>query len=180
LVELSLGRTPDHARMILRDSLPAQDIARHFLDLFLDYQNSTFYICDKDEVHAQLSLMYESTSQVSIAWFCQMFFIFAIGVQFDDMSEIDSATYHDIGQRYMDDAIDENPQSTIWVIRAMLLLCIYQPPTKWNSVWMHLGMLVVCSVAWRRTRLTFDRCSHSGSSEISAGYWTKSFERNAG
>ncbi|EPE33131.1 Nucleotide-binding protein [Glarea lozoyensis ATCC 20868] len=142
LVELSLGRSPDHVRVILKDSLPSQDMARHCLDLFLDYQNSIFYICDREEVYSQLAQMYESPKQVSIAWFCQMFFIFAIGAQFDDMYEMDSETYHDIGQRYMDDAIDENPQSTIWVIRAMLLLCIYQPPTKWNSVWMHLDAAI--------------------------------------
>ena len=91
------------------------------------------------EAQAQLALMYEEPARVSVSWFCQMFLIFAVGVQFDDIYDTDGATYHEIGQKYIDDAIDENPQSTIWVIRAMLLLCIYQPPTKWNSVWMHLG-----------------------------------------
>ena len=68
-----------------------------------------------------------------------MFLIFAVGVQFDDIYDTDGATYREIGQKYIDDAIDENPRDTIWVMRAMLLLCFYQPPTKWNSVWMHLG-----------------------------------------
>lgn len=83
--------------------------------------------------------MYDQPASVSIAWFCQMFLIFAVGVQFDEIYDTDGATYHEIGQKHIDDAIDENPHSTVWVIRAMLLLCFYQTPTKWNSVWMHLG-----------------------------------------
>jgi hypothetical protein len=137
--EPALERSPDHVRKILRDSLPSQDVSRHLLDMFFDYQNSIFYVCNREEAQTQLALMYEDPTGVSISWFCQMFLIFAVGVQFDDIYDTDGATYHEIGQKYIDDAIDENPQSTIWVIRAMLLLCIYEPPAKWNSVWMHLG-----------------------------------------
>jgi hypothetical protein len=137
--EPTFERSPDHARTILRNSLPSQGISRHLLDIFLDCQNSIFYVYNREEAQAQLALMYEEPAGVSIAWFCQMFLIFAVGVQFDDIYETDGATYRETGQKYIDDAIDENPQSTIWVIRAMLLLCIYEPPTKWNSVWMHLG-----------------------------------------
>jgi hypothetical protein len=122
--------------------------------MFLDYQNSIFYVCSREEAQAQLTLMYEDPTRVSISWFCQMFLIFAVGVQFDDIYDTDGATYHEIGQKYIDDAIDENPQSTIWVIRAMLLLCIYQPPTKWNSVWMHLGNAIARSKMLDTTELT--------------------------
>ena len=86
-----------------------------------------------------------------------MFLIFAVGVQFDDIYDTDGATYHEIGQKYIDDAIDENPQSTIWVIRAMLLLCIYQPPTKWNSVWMHLGNAIARCKILDTTKLTIQQ-----------------------
>lgn len=137
--EPALERSPDHVRKILRDSLPSQEVSRHLLDMFFDYQNSIFYVCNREEALAQLALMYEDPVGVSISWFCQMFLMFAVGVQFDDVYDTDGATYHEIGQKYIDDAIDENPQSTIWIIRAMLLLCLFQPPTKWNSVWMHLG-----------------------------------------
>lgn len=140
--ETALERSPDHARKILRDSLPSQEVSRHLLDMFLDYQNSIFYVYSRDEVYTQLTLMYEEPALVSISWFCQMFLIFAVGVQFDDMYDTDGAIYRETGQKYIDDAIDENPQSTIWVVRAMLLLCIYEPPTKWNSVWMHLGKIL--------------------------------------
>ena len=75
-----------------------------------------------------------------------MFLIFAVGVQFDDVDDTDGAPYHEIGQKYMDDAIDENPQNTLWVIRAMLLLCFYQPPTKWTSVWMYLGNAIATQI----------------------------------
>ena len=137
--ELALERSPDHARKILRDSLPSQDVSVQLLDTFLDYQNSTFYVCSREEAKAQLALMYDQPALVSISWFCQMFLIFAVGVQFDDIYDTDGVTYYEIGQKYIDDAVDENPHSTIWVIRAMLLLCFYQAPTKWNSVWRHLG-----------------------------------------
>ncbi|CZR68177.1 uncharacterized protein PAC_18076 [Phialocephala subalpina] len=140
--EPALERSPDHVRKILRDSLPSQDVSRCLLNLFFDYQNSILYVCNREEAQAQLALMYEEPAGVSISWFCQMFLIFAVGVQFDDIYDTDGATYHEIGQKYIDDAIDEAPQSTIWVIRAMLLLCIYQPPTKWNSVWMHLDAAI--------------------------------------
>lgn len=112
--------------------------------MFLDYQNSIFYVCNKEEAEAQLALMYSEPVLVSISWFCQMFLIFAVGVQFDDIYDTDGVIYYEIGQKYIDDAIDENPQSTIWVIRAMLLLCFYQTSTKWNSVWMHLGNTITC------------------------------------
>ncbi|KAH6706423.1 hypothetical protein BKA61DRAFT_138675 [Leptodontidium sp. MPI-SDFR-AT-0119] len=138
----TLERSPDHVRKILRDSLPSQEVSRHLLDLFFDYQNSIFYVCNREEALAQLALMYEEPAGVSISWFCQMFLIFAVGVQFDDVYDTDGATYHETGQKYIDDAIDENPQSTIWIIRAMLLLCLFQPPTKWNSVWMHLDAAI--------------------------------------
>jgi hypothetical protein len=176
--EPALERDPDHVRKILRDSLPSQDVSRHLLEMFLDYQNSIFYVCSREEAQSQLALMYEDPAQVGISWFCQMFLIFAVGVQFDDIYETDGATYHEIGQKYIDDAIDENPQSTIWVIRAMLLLCIYQPPTKWNSVWMHLGNAIARSKVLDATELTIDRCRHSRSPEISARYGTKSSERS--
>jgi hypothetical protein len=114
-------------------------VAHQLLELFLDYQNSVFYVCNREEARAKLALMYDEPAQVSISWFCQMFLIFAVGVQFDDVYDTDGATYHEIGQKYIDDAIDENSQSTIWIIRAMLLLCFFQSPTKWNSVWMYLG-----------------------------------------
>ncbi|KAH8598368.1 hypothetical protein B0O99DRAFT_614968 [Bisporella sp. PMI_857] len=140
--EPALERNPDHIRKILKDSLPSHDVSRHLLGMFLDYQNSTFYVCNREEAQAQLALMYEEPVQISISWYCQMFLIFAVGVQFDDIYDTDGATYYEIGQKYIDDAIDENPQSTIWIIRAMLLLCIYQPPTKWNSVWMHLDAAI--------------------------------------
>jgi len=140
--EPALEPSPDHVRKILRDSLPSQEVSRHLLDMFFDYQNSVFYVCNREEAQAQLALMYEEPAGVSISWFCQMFLIFAIGVQFDDVYDTDGATYHEIGQKYIDDAIDENPQSTIWIIRAMLLLCLFQPPTKWNSVWMHLDAAI--------------------------------------
>lgn len=140
--EPALERSPDHVRKILRESLPSQDVSRHLLDMFLDYQNSIFYVCNREEAQAQLAFMYEEPALVSISWFCQMFLIFAVGVQFDDIYDTDGATYRELGQKYIDDAIDENPQSTIWVIRAMLLLCIYEPPTKWNSVWMHLDAAI--------------------------------------
>jgi hypothetical protein len=130
---------PDHIRQLLRGSLPPLDVARHLLQKFLDHQNSIFYICSKEEAEEQLTLIYNSASFVSISWLCQMYLIFAIGVQFDDVYDTDGATYYDLGQKYIDDAVDENPQSTAWVIRAMLLLCFYQPPTKWKSVWMQLG-----------------------------------------
>jgi len=83
--------------------------------------------------------MYEDPDQISISWFCQMFLIFAVGAQFDDFGDDDGVSYHETSQKYMDDAIEENPQNTLWVARAMLLLCFYQPPTKWTSIWIYLG-----------------------------------------
>lgn len=132
-------RGPDYVRKLLRDSLPTIDVARHLLGKFLDHQNSIFYVCSKEDAQRQLALIYDANSLVSISWLCQMFLIFAIGGLFDDIYDTDGATYYDLGQKYIDDAVDEDPQNTVWVIRAMLLLCFYQPPTKWNSVWMHLG-----------------------------------------
>ena len=82
--------------------------------------------------------MYEEPNQVRLSWFCQMFLIFSVAVQFDDMDE-DAVMYYEIGKKYMDDAVEENSQNTLWVVRAMLLLCFYQPPTKWASIWMYLG-----------------------------------------
>jgi hypothetical protein len=176
--EPALERNPDHVRKILRESLPSQGVSRHLLEMFLDYENSIFYICNREQAETQLALMYEDPSRVSISWFCQMFLIFAVGVQFDDIYETDGATYYEVGQKYIDDAIDENPQSTIWVIRAMLLLCIYQPPTKWNSVWMHLGNTISCRKILDTTKLTIDRCCYSRSPKISVRYGTKSSERS--
>jgi hypothetical protein len=137
--EPALEGSPENVRKILQDSLPSQEISSHLLDMFFDHQNSVFYVCSKEEARTQLSLMYDEPEEVSISWFCQMCLIFAVGIEFDDTYDIDGATYYDLGQKYINVAVDENPQSTIWVIRAMLLLCFYQTPTKWNSVWMHLG-----------------------------------------
>ena len=134
-----LERDLEHVRKILRDSLPSQEVSERLLDMFFDYQNSIFYICNKSEAQEQLHLMFEDPNQVAISWFCQMFLIFAVGIQFDDVDDTGGAPYHEIGQKYMDDAIDENPQNTLWVVRAMLLLCFYQPPTKWTSIWIYLG-----------------------------------------
>ena len=135
----TLERNLEHVRKILRDSLPTQDVSQRLLDMFFEYQNSVFYVCNRNDVQKQLYLMYEDSEQISIAWFCQMFLIFAVGVQFDDVDDVDGESYHEISQKYMNDAIDENPQNTLWVTRAMLLLCFYQPPTKWTSIWIYLG-----------------------------------------
>lgn len=130
-----------HARKILCDSLPSRNVAQHLLDAFLDYQNSVFYVCKREEVQEQLNLMYDAPEHVALAWFCQMFLIFAIAVQFDDFGEDDGAYYHDMGRKYMDEALDENPENNLWVVRAMLLTCFYQPPTKWTTLWMYLGKI---------------------------------------
>lgn len=83
--------------------------------------------------------MYEDPDQISISWFCQMFLIFAVAGQFDDVDDVDGESYYEISQKYMNDAIDENPQNSLWITRAMLLLCFYQPATKWTSTWIYLG-----------------------------------------
>lgn len=147
-----LGRNLDNIRKILRDSLPPRDVSQHLLDMFFEYQNSIFYVCNREEAQRQLGLMFEHPDTVSISWFCQMFLIFSVGVQFDDVDDTGGATYHEIGQKYMDDAIDENPQNTLWVMRAMLLLCFYQPPTKWTSIWIYLGNNVAGSrYLWKKS-----------------------------
>jgi hypothetical protein len=143
--EPTLERNLEHVRKILRDSLPSQDVSHRLLDMFFEYQNSIFYVCNRNEAWAQLGLMYEDPDQVSISWFCQMFLIFAVGVQFDDVDDTDGAAYHEIGQKHIDDAIDEDPQNTLWVMRAMLLLCFYQPPTKWTSIWIYFGNTIAGS-----------------------------------
>jgi hypothetical protein len=114
-------------------------VSQRLLDMFFEYQNSIFYVCNRNEAQEQLGLMFEDPDQVSISWFCQMFLIFAVGVQFDDVDDAGGAPYHEIGQKYIDDAIDENPQNTPWVTRAILLVCFYQPPTKWTFIWIYLG-----------------------------------------
>jgi hypothetical protein len=144
--EPALELNLEHVRKILRDSLPSQDVSQRLLDMFFEYQNSIFYVCNRNEAQKQLDLMFEDLDQVSISWFCQMFLIFAVGVQFDDLDDAGGAPYHEIGQKYMDDAIDENPQNTLWVMRAMLLLCFYQPPTKWTSIWIYLGNNIASSI----------------------------------
>lgn len=128
-----------HTRKILGDSLPHRDKSQRLLDMFLDYQNSIFYVCKRNEVQDQLNLMYEDAEQVSLSWFCQMFLIFAVGVQFDDVDEDEGATYHELGRKYIDEALDEDPENNLWVVRAMLLICFYQPPTKWTTLWIYLG-----------------------------------------
>jgi hypothetical protein len=141
--EHPLKKNTRHARKILGDSLPSRDKSQHLLDMFLNYQNSLFYVCKRDEVQEWLNLMYEDTEQVSLAWFCQMFLIFAVGVQFDDVDEEEGVTYHELGRKYMDEALDENPENNLWVVRAMLLICFYQPPTKWTTLWIYLGNLIL-------------------------------------
>jgi hypothetical protein len=160
--ELAIERNLEHARKILRDFLPLRNESQRLLDLFFDYQNSIFYICNRGEAQEQLNLMYDNPSQTSVSWFCQMFLIFSVAVQFDNLDETDGAAYHEIGKKYMDDAVEENSQNTLWVMRAMLLLCFYQPPTKWTSIWMYLGNTIASNIG--RVNLTSDRCRYPGSS----------------
>jgi hypothetical protein len=89
--------------------------------------------------------MYEAPEQVSISWFCQMFLIFAVGAQFDDIDDAGGTAYYEIARKYMDDALEENPQNNLWVVRAMLLICFYQPATQWASIWIYLGNVVPSS-----------------------------------
>ncbi|KAH8809412.1 hypothetical protein F5884DRAFT_403520 [Xylogone sp. PMI_703] len=140
--DLALENNAEQARKILRDSLPPRNSAQRMLDLFFDYQNSVFYVCSRDEALMQLGLMYDHPEQVSVSWFCQMFLIFAVAIQFDEFGDGDGVAYHELGVKYMDDAVEENPQNTLWVMRAMLLLCFYQPPSKWNSVWIYLDAAI--------------------------------------
>lgn len=137
--EPPLSRNTAHAKKILADSLPERHKAQRLLDKFFNHQNSVFYVCSREEAQAQLYLMFQDTGQVSLAWFCQMFLIFAVGAQFDDQDEDEGLAYHDLGRKYMDDALDINPDKNLWVVRAMLLICFYQPPTKWTTLWMYLG-----------------------------------------
>ena len=137
--ETDLEQRLEHVRKLLRDYLPARDISQRLLDMFFEYQNSIFYVCNKQEAEEQLMLMYEAPDQVAISWFCQMFLFFAVGAQFDEMDDVDGESYYSIAQKHIDDAIDENPQNTLWIIRVTLLLCFHQPPMKWTSTWMYLG-----------------------------------------
>ena len=68
--ELPLMLNTRRARKILQDSLPKQDISQRLLELFLSYQSSLFYVCDRGQIQAQLDIMYEGPDQVSLAWFC--------------------------------------------------------------------------------------------------------------
>ena len=117
-------------------------MSQRLLDMFLDYQNSIFYVYNRNEVKARLDAMYEDPEEVSTSWFCQMFLIFAVGVQFDEVDDTGGSTYYDIGRKYMDDALGENAENNLWVVRAMLLICLYQPPTKWTSIWIYLGSTI--------------------------------------
>ena len=46
---------------------------------------------------------------------------------------------YDMGRKYMDNALDQNPEDNVWVVRAMILVCFYQPPTNWTMLWIYLG-----------------------------------------
>lgn len=161
--EPALEQHLEHVRKVLRDYLPTQDVSQRLLDMFFEYQNSMFYVCNKTEAQEQLVLMYTASAQISISWYCQMFLFFAVSAQFDDLEDVDGESFYSIAQKYIDDAIDENPQDTLWVIRAMLLLCFYQQPTKWTSTWIYLGN----SATPRNVScmgLTIYRCCYSGGS----------------
>jgi hypothetical protein len=67
----ALGQSPAHIRQILKDSLPSREVSRQLVDIFLNYQNSIFHAYTKDEVHAQLSLMYKEPALVNLAWFAR-------------------------------------------------------------------------------------------------------------
>lgn len=67
-----------HAQKILGDSLPPRDKSQRLRDMFFGYQNSVLYVCKRSEVQEQLNLMYGDGEEVSLAWFCQMFLIFAV------------------------------------------------------------------------------------------------------
>ncbi|KAH8804525.1 hypothetical protein F5884DRAFT_859157 [Xylogone sp. PMI_703] len=137
-----LMQNTSHARRIMADSLPDRHKAQRLLDMFFNYQNSIFYVCSQDEAQAQLQLMFQDTGQVSLAWFCQMFLMFAVGAQFDDEDDDEGQTYYELGRKYMDDALDINPDRNHWVVRAMLLICFYQPATKWTTLWMYLDTAI--------------------------------------
>ncbi|RFU32961.1 hypothetical protein B7463_g3382, partial [Scytalidium lignicola] len=140
--DLALENNAEQARKILRDSLPPRNSAQRMLDMFFDYQNSVFYVCNRGEAQVQLGLMYDHPDQVTVSWLCQMFLIFSVAIQFDEFGDADGVAYHELGVKYMDDAVEENPQNTLWVMRAMLLLCFYQSPSKWNSVWIYLDAAI--------------------------------------
>ena len=162
---ISLEQNINHGRTILRDSLPDQEVSQHLLDLFFDYQNTIFFVWSKEEARSQLFLMYEDPNQVSLSCYCQMFLLFSVAIQFDGVNEDDGARYYDLGRKYIDDAIDESPQNTLWIIRAMLLLCFYEPPTKWSSIWIYLGNTTAGIKHWL-VKLTINRCSDSRCSKI--------------
>jgi hypothetical protein len=110
--------------------------------------------------------MYEDPDQVSLSCYCQVFLMFSVAAQFDHLDEADGVAHYEIGRKYMDDAVEEDPEDTVWVIKAMLLICFYQPVAKWGSVWMYLGKTVTIIHAGG-IDLTVGRYGYPRSSAIS-------------
>jgi hypothetical protein len=130
----------ENLRRILVSQLPPKETADHFLRLFFVHQNALFHLYEYDEAQARLDEMYNEPTQLRLSWFCQFFLLFSVAIQFDDTDDFEAAGFFDTGRKHLDDAIDENPESDLWVIPAMLLICLYQPPAQWHSMWIYLGL----------------------------------------
>lgn len=133
-------RDSSNTRILLRRSLPPQEVSQHLLNVFLDYQNSQFYVGRETDLQNALDQMYDSPEDVTLAWFCQMFLIFSVSVQLtDDADKVEGPIWYDTGKSCMDDALDENSEDNLWVVRAMLLVCFYHTPMKWDTIWIYIG-----------------------------------------
>ena len=154
-VDVPYIRNSSSTRELLRCSLPPQELSQHLLNVFLDYQNSQFYVGKETDLQNALDQMYDSPGAVTLSWFCQMYLIFSVSVQLtDDADKAEGIVWYNTGKSCMDDALDENSEDNLWVVRAMLLVCFYHSATEWDTIWIYIGTTFQHTRSSRSSRLT--------------------------
>lgn len=121
--------------------LPFKQLAHKWLMTFLNGPNRLFCVCDHAESLKLLDNLYQPQVALSPVSTCLIFWLLATGCRFSEDSEehVYNGMY-EIAGRLLDERINEETGSLIWLVQILLMKCIYWMAEKPKMCWVTLGM----------------------------------------
>ena len=121
--------------------LPSKQLGQKWLMTFLNGPNRLFCVCDHAESLGLLDDLYGMQAALSPVSTCMIFWLITTGCRFSEDAE--KQVYecmYETAVRLLDDCIDNETGSLLWLVQILLLKCIYWMAEKPKMCWVTLGM----------------------------------------
>ena len=137
---------PRRTSLVAQIAVPPKDHAQWWLNTFLNGPNQMFRICAPWESQQLFDSFYDTDEEISRTSRCLISFQLAVGARFtEDIPEHVHAAMLESAWRLMEDCIEEEDGTLLWIVPLLLLSCVYSLNRKPKSCWLILGRYGVLS-----------------------------------